>query len=127
MQSDGKKILRTLSVPIGAGVIAGGLSYLLNGNIDTDLLGMTMKAHIAIGASVAGSSLVAESIQQYVPSFPQAIANFTKPILTGAVSTAVMSAGVPLEANGMYIAFAVGAGSEIGGQYLSDKLITPYL
>jgi len=38
-----------------------------------------------------------------------------------------MAAGVPLEANGMYLSFAVGTGSEIGGTYLADKLITPYL
>jgi len=128
MQSDTKKLIKTLAVPIAAGLVAGAVSYVTNGDMDVEIFGITTKAHIATAVAVGGSSFLAESIQNYVqPSVPPQFTSLTKPILTGASAAAIMYAGIGYETSGLYIAFGVGGVSEMVGSYVNDKFIAPSL
>jgi len=114
--------------------LSGGIaligSNILFGNTSIDLLGVPVSSSIATGLAVGvgsvASDLVSENLIESM-SLPQNIKTTEEVLLRvglcGAASTATMLyMGAPI--SGAPMAFATGAGSKLGGDYVNDMLFS---
>lgn len=123
------KIKDTLSQPLLAGGIAflAGKMFYDAGDMNIPFTQMSVSLPLALGATVAGASLVSSFSKNYVLTMlPQNAAYadqesmWTGPLLTGGVSLLVLKYGsenYQWDKIGYVKAILLGAGSEIGGAY----------
>ncbi len=134
--NSGQKLSDTLVVPVASGVIAGAVSpwvYGIDYSHTFPTLG-NINAPLGIGLAVGGSVLIGQVAKNYVlPYIPRnsAFAESEGRMLTPALA-GVANAGLlyTVSDGSMSIIgknFLVGAGSAVGGSYLSDTWIKPFL
>lgn len=124
---------RSISVPIGAGIIAGGISLAMSGMQSVNVLGSSIPAPLAYALVVASASGATEMLKSSL--IPLVTTDRTgtvaisilQPAITGA-STAVLGMAVSgfrpdLSLNNALLgAFLTGFISQIGGNYIGDSV-----
>lgn len=122
----------TLAVPVLAGATAYFGTKMLGdtGTADLPLIGFS-DASIAMGATVAGTSLLSQFsknyIAPYVSSYGPNVVMAIEPVVTGGAAVALFKWGPfnnsVLDNNGWMKIFGVGAVSQVAGQYAKDAIL----
>lgn len=123
----------TIVKPLIVGTVAAAAGALFLGDgldsIPTSL--GNMPSFLPIAGSVALASAVAEVGKNYIipkDSTSQVVASLAKPALTGAAATLAMYLLSPSGSGFNYMTpFIVGAGSEFAGDYVYEKIVSPYV
>jgi hypothetical protein len=137
----GYKLSDTFAVPALSGAIAGGITPLVygvpfNSNFQSGMLLGGFNVPLGVGLSTFGSALIGQVsknwVLPYIPSnsrFAESEGRMLTPVLAGVANMVLLGYGTSNDGTMLLHLknFGVGAGSVVGGQYLADTWLAPYL
>lgn len=129
---DNQKILENIGEPVAVGLAAAAATYFLFSSQSIELLGMSMNTALPVGLAVGGSSLIAETIREWVvPAKPgEQPSAAVKPLITGGAALVALGALVGYDALDIIAAVkiaALGGASEMIGSYTYHSYIKELL
>lgn len=134
-QSTGQKIIDTIGVPLSASTIAYLASMMFWEDTPSNrikIFGKELSNHMGMALVVGGSSLVSEFASEWIlPLLPNnaSYSDFegkaVPPIVTGASALAFLYFTDPSKFKDWWMkVFILGAGSQVGGKYLNETLMS---
>lgn len=129
-----EKIEKSFGQSITAGVIAGAAMMMMEPNGTFVLFGREVNGSLGVGLTVAAASTITELLKDFVVD-PKAdpekldMSDLIKAGITGASVVALLQVANPeaLSAAGFVYPFALGAGSEVAGNFLYESTIKQML